>query len=198
MMAKPYPFEAMSRVYDDIRRAATRRLRVAGSDPDGDSREEAAEPGDGAGWRPAAAASEPPRAAERALAQVDPELGQQLDALQFSLNALEDRLQHQDPWPADEDPGAQATVPARTEWVERLAQVEVAVHALEDQFAGAEDALAPEPRATAQTRAAREHPAFDPLMIRIDALRQRLDRANQRQNIQFGILLAAVLWIYAC
>lgn len=193
MMSKPYPFEAMSRVYDDIRRAATRRLRVAGSDPDGDSRAKAAEPGDGAGWRPAAAASEPPRAAERALAQVDPELGQQLDALQFSLNALEDRLQHQDPWPADEDPGAQTTVPARTEWVERLAQVEVAVHALEDQFAGAEDALASEPRATA-----RERPAVDPLMIRIDALRQRLDRANQRQNIQFGILLAAVLWIYAC
>lgn len=188
----------MSRVYDDIRRAATRRLRVAGSDLDTDSSEEAAEPGDGAGWRPSATASEPPSAAERALAQVDPELGQQLDALQFSLNALEDRLQHQDPWPADEDPGARATVPARTEWVERLAQLEVAVHALEDQFASAEDARASESGATAQPRAARERPAVDPLMIRIDALRQRLDRANQRQNIQFGVLLAAVLWIYAC
>ena len=135
----------MSRVYDDIQRAAASRLRIARREPEDDPRDEAGELADILDWQPASATSQAPRAADRALAQADHEMGQRLDALQFSLDALEDRFEDEGLW-SQRDNGSQPAasadeaVPAATEWMERLAQLEVSVHALEDQLDDADDA----------------------------------------------------------
>ena len=196
----------MSRVYDAMRRAAERRERGGSPESPVHAHEEASETDEFVQWDEPRLLT-PPRPAttsEAAASEVDEETRERLDALQVSLSALEDRLDDDESWPTRSDPTPPSDDPfgtprQRIDWMGRVAQLEVAVHALEDQLAAPDD-----PAASARDAVDRQAAALETdrvlrrLELHIESLRARADQGNLRQNLLFGGLALALISIYAC
>lgn len=187
----------MSRVYDDMRRAAKERGNTPIDAP--------AEPRE---TEPAAPEpdTEPPHDTGAAGDTLEDETRERLDALQVSLSALEDRLADEEAWQSrglsDPPPGSRSRAPLeRIDWSERVAQLEVSVHALEDQLERPPHRSQPtpaEPPVPSPPSGRDTERAVRRLELQVETLRARVDQSNLRQNLLTAGLVVTLLYVYAC